>query len=60
VLFAGPFNHDVAGDQSWDIGPDGRFLMLRPVRGGRVSVEVALNWIEEVRARLGRSPTAPR
>ena len=53
VLFSGPFAHDQSGDQSYDIAPDGRFLMLRPVTGGRVLLEVALNWIADVRARLG-------
>ena len=60
VLFSGPFTHDLAGDQSWDIGPDGRFLMLRAVSSGRVSVEVALNWIDEVPARLDRSRSSSR
>ncbi len=55
LLFSGAFGHDQNGDQSWDIAPDGRFLMLRPQAGGRVSVQVALNWITEVRARLNRA-----
>ena len=53
-LFDGSFRRDVAGDQSYDVAPDGRFLMLRPVAGGRPTVEVTLNWINEVRTRIDR------
>jgi hypothetical protein len=52
VLFSRPFASDPAGDISYDVATDGRFLMLRPVSGGRARVEVALNWIAEVKARL--------
>jgi eukaryotic-like serine/threonine-protein kinase len=55
VLFTGNFNIDRSGDQSYDIAPDGRFLMLRPVPGGRMDLQVALNWIDDVRARLDRA-----
>jgi eukaryotic-like serine/threonine-protein kinase len=55
VLFTGNFNVDRSGDQSYDIAPDGRFLMLRPVPGGRMDLQVALNWIDDVRARLDRA-----
>jgi serine/threonine-protein kinase len=54
VLFSGAFSHDQSGDVSYDVGPDGRFLMRRPVAGGRASVEVVLNWIAGVRERLER------
>ena len=37
-----------------DVGPDGGFLMRRPVGDSRASIEVALNWITGVRARLER------
>jgi serine/threonine-protein kinase len=53
-LFAGTYATDRSGDQSWDIGPDGRFLMLRPVPGPRMDLRVVLNWIAEVRARIAR------
>ena len=55
VLFSGNYHRDPYGDQSYDVGADGRFLMLRPVAGGRVDIQVALNWIDEVRARLERA-----
>ncbi|MDH5805171.1 MAG: serine/threonine-protein kinase [Gemmatimonadota bacterium] len=55
TLFSGNFAHDASGDQSWDLAPDGRFIMVRPVPGGRAQVEVALNWIDDVRARLDRA-----
>jgi serine/threonine-protein kinase len=54
-LFKGTYLRDHYGDVSWDVASDGRFLMLRPVRGSRLQVEVMLNWIEEVRARLDRA-----
>jgi serine/threonine-protein kinase len=54
VLFSGVFNRDQYGDQSYDVGRDGRFLMLRPLPGARVEFRVALNWIADVRARLDR------
>ncbi len=54
ALFNGVFSVDPAGDQSYDVTADGRFLMLRPAPGARVTVQVALNWIDEIRARLNR------
>jgi eukaryotic-like serine/threonine-protein kinase len=54
VLFSGVFNRDQYGDQSYDVAPDGRFLMMRPLPGHRVELRVALNWIAEIRARLER------
>lgn len=52
VLFTGTFVRDTFGDQSYDVAPDGRFLMMRPAASGAVQVEVALNWLADVRARL--------
>jgi serine/threonine-protein kinase len=55
--FAGGQLRDRFGDQSYDIAPDGRFLLVRvPPRAGRpVVLQLELNWIEEVRARLDRA-----
>jgi eukaryotic-like serine/threonine-protein kinase len=58
VHFAGTFLRDPSGDQDYDIAPDGRFLLLRPIPGGRASVQVAINWIAEIRARLDRAQEA--
>jgi len=55
TIFSGPFSLDVYGDQSWDMAPDGRFLLLRPAQAGRAEVQVELNWIDEVRSRLERA-----
>jgi eukaryotic-like serine/threonine-protein kinase len=55
VLFTGVFHRDPWGDQSYDVAPDGRFLMMRPLPGGRVELRVALNWIADVQARLDRA-----
>jgi serine/threonine-protein kinase len=41
----------------WDIGPDGRFLMVRSVDGGRRNATpliVVENWLEELKAKVGR------
>jgi hypothetical protein len=60
LVFAGVYNRDQYGDQSYDVGPDGRFLMLRPLPGRRVEFRVALNWIADVRARLERGGNEER
>jgi eukaryotic-like serine/threonine-protein kinase len=52
VLFSGLIFLDDSGDQSYDVASDGRFLMLRPVVGTPLDIQVALNWLSEVRARL--------
>jgi hypothetical protein len=46
----GPYAHDVVGDQSWDVAPDGRFLMLRPVRGAWPEVRIVKNWVATLEA----------
>jgi len=53
-LFRGNYPADQYGDQSYDVAPDGRFLLLRAVRAAPVDISVTLNWIEEIRARLDR------
>jgi Tol biopolymer transport system component len=52
VLFTGNFVRDTFGDQSYDVAPDGRFLMMRPAVNAPVQVQVVLEWLAEVRARL--------
>jgi len=51
-LFSGNFVSDPYGDQSYDVAPDGRFLMIRPVVTAPIDVQVVLDWLAEVRARL--------
>ncbi len=48
-LFHGPYPPDQWGDQSYDVAPDGRFLMLRSVDETQMKVLVVLNWIEEIK-----------
>jgi hypothetical protein len=55
VLFSGSYAYDDTGDQSYDVAPDGRFLMMRPRESGGVTVHVVLGWIAEVEARLRRA-----
>jgi len=52
VLFSGNYAYDDTGDQSYDVAPNGRFLMMRPRETGGVTVQVVLGWIAEVEARL--------
>ena len=52
VVFTGTFRYDPSGDQSYDIAPDGRFVLLKSRGGDRVVIDVVLNWIDEVRAQL--------
>ena len=47
-LFHGPFRRDELGDQSYDVAPDGRFLMMRTSgSSGRVRIRVVKNWLAE-------------
>jgi serine/threonine-protein kinase len=52
VLFAGQYDMNPGAAQSYDVAPDGRFLMLRSNRES-AQLHVVVNWIEELRA-LGR------
>jgi serine/threonine-protein kinase len=51
-LFRGPYAADNWGDQSWDIGPDGRFLLLRYTGESRLRIQVIENWATELRQKL--------
>jgi eukaryotic-like serine/threonine-protein kinase len=42
LLFSGPYLADGSGDQSWDLAPDGRFLMQRAPPGSRATVRARL------------------
>jgi len=55
VLFTGNYLYDDSGDQSYDVAPDGRFLMMRPLETEGVTIHVVLGWIAEVEARLRRA-----
>ena len=49
VLFEGPYDISGAGDQHYDVSPDGReFAMLRV--GEAAQVDVVLHWNEEMKA----------
>ncbi len=51
-LFRGTYSRDLWGDQSYDVAPDGRFLMLRPAGNSRIRVQVIYNWAAELRRKL--------
>jgi len=52
TVFTGGVWRDESGDQSYDVAPDGRILQLSPRAARVVTMDLALNWITEVRARL--------
>ena len=54
-LFHGPYPPDQWGDQSYDVAPDGRFLMLRSTDESQMKVFVVLNWIDEIKNALNMS-----
>jgi eukaryotic-like serine/threonine-protein kinase len=49
-LFEGDYVRS-RGEKSWDVAPDGRFLMRKAIRA-EYSINVVLNWAEELRARM--------
>ena len=49
-LFEGDYVRS-GGEKSWDVAPDGRFLMRKPVRS-QYTINVVLNWTEELKARV--------
>jgi len=54
VAYRGDFVN-VAG-RSYDVGPDGRFLVIEGPPGTTTRLNVVLNWSEELRSRLGATP----
>ena len=58
-LFHGPFAADIWGDQSWDVAPDGRFLMLQYTGDSRLRIRVIENWTTELHQKLD-GVAAPR
>ena len=55
MLFRGPFVRDLYGDQSYDVAPDGRFLMMRAASDSRVQIRVIHNWAAELRKALAEA-----
>jgi eukaryotic-like serine/threonine-protein kinase len=51
-LFHGPYPRDPWGDQSFDVAPDGRFLMLRVSEGSPLQLFIIQNWFGEIRRQL--------
>ena len=43
--------YDFTQDRNWDVGPDGRFLMVRGDPASGTSLRVVFNWFEELRDR---------
>ena len=51
TLFEGSYSHPV-GSPTYDVGPDGRFLMIKPVAGEEsetTELVLVLNWFEELK-----------
>jgi Tol biopolymer transport system component len=49
-LFDGPYVADNTGHASYDVSPDGKFLMIRNEGGGLTELRVVLNFAEELKA----------
>ena len=52
TLFESPYSHGVVKTPTYDVGPDGRFLMIKPVaEEGQARRELILvqNWFEELK-----------
>jgi hypothetical protein len=49
-LFGGPY--DFQQDDNWDVGPDGRFLMIMSDPYAATQFLIVLNWFEELRSRF--------
>jgi Tol biopolymer transport system component len=55
ALFEGAFVQGAAGLPEYDVAPDGRFLMMRPVAGSEArQLHVVLNWFDELNERVAR------
>ena len=48
VLFEGPYLHQ-AQPPSYDVAPDGRFLMIKPARGVQAPITAVFNWTAAIR-----------
>ena len=54
-LFQGPFLHDLFGDHSFDVMPDGEhFIMLEANPAAGPELRVILNWVAELKAMAAR------
>ncbi len=48
TLFADNYVNDATGGRSYDVGPDGRFLMLREQGGASDEIQLVVNWFSEL------------
>jgi hypothetical protein len=54
-LFQGPFLHDLFGDRSFDVMPDGEhFLMFEANPAAAPELRVIRNWVAELKAMASR------
>jgi hypothetical protein len=51
-LPGGAFESDLYGDQSWDVAPDGRFLLMRAAGQSRLQIRVIQHWAAELTRKL--------
>ena len=54
TLFEGPYLYEpnLVGMPNYDVGPDGRFLMISSEAGPADEVQIVLNWTAHLAARL--------
>jgi Tol biopolymer transport system component len=62
TLFEGPFLYEpnFPGVPNYDVGPDGRFLMISSEAGPADQVQIVLNWTKYLAARLGTPRSRPQ
>jgi hypothetical protein len=48
ALFDDTYMNDVGG-RSYDVAPDGRFLMIKDDAGSVDQIEIVVNWFEELK-----------
>lgn len=58
-LFEGPYDEEIVGNANYDVGPDGRFVMIRTEELSSSQLTVVLHWDRELRSAVGEGPTSP-
>lgn len=59
LLFDGPYISragENGGSQSYDVAPDGRFLMIKPNLSSSGRLVVVQNWVEELKRLVPSKP----
>jgi serine/threonine-protein kinase len=53
LLFVGPYSDLIPHGRNYDVGPDGRFIMIKSVQEAPpTQVNIIFNWVEELKRRV--------